>query len=83
MEPDGIRETVLERCVEAGLIAPESREITGALRSLGEGTFTVALSQDAQFALVQWGDERVLICPYSGGKPDVVARGAVAPSWNR
>lgn len=63
---------------------------TGALRSLGEGTFTVALSQDAQFALVQWGDERVghenervLIYPYAGGKPKVVARGATAPSWNR
>ena len=63
---------------------------TGAIRSLGEGTFTVALSQDAQFALVQWGDERVgprnervLIYPYAGGKPNVVALGASAPSWNR
>jgi hypothetical protein len=64
---------------------------TGAIRSLGEGTFTVALSHDAQFALVQWGDERVgpknervLIYPYAGGRaPTVVARSAFAPSWNR
>jgi Tol biopolymer transport system component len=62
---------------------------TGAIRSLGEGTFTVALSRDGQFALVQWGDERagsdqrVLIYPYAGGKPTIVARGAFGPSWNR
>lgn len=63
---------------------------TGAMRSLGEGTNTVALSRDAQFALVQWGDgrvgaenEKVLIYPYAGGKPDVVSTGAAAPSWNR
>jgi dipeptidyl aminopeptidase/acylaminoacyl peptidase len=63
---------------------------TGAIRSLGQGTFTVGLSQDAQFALVQWGDERVgqenervLIYPYAGGKPTVVAKGAFGPSWNR
>jgi len=63
---------------------------TGAIRSLGEGTFTVGLSEDGQFALVQWGDERVgdenvrvLIYPYAGGKPKVVAKGAVAPTWNR
>src|SRR5204862_2084592 len=63
---------------------------TGAFRSLGDGTFTIGLSHDHQFALVQWGDERVgpeneriLIYPYTGGKPMVVARGAVSPSWNR
>jgi hypothetical protein len=63
---------------------------TGTVRSLGEGTFTVALSHDAQYALVQWGDERVgpqqqrvLIYPYAGGKPKIAARGAFAPSWNR
>jgi dipeptidyl aminopeptidase/acylaminoacyl peptidase len=63
---------------------------TGAIRSLGEGTLTVALSRDEKFALVQWGDERVgtehdkiLIYPYAGGKPHIVAMGAVVPSWNR
>jgi Tol biopolymer transport system component len=63
---------------------------TGAIRSLGAATNTVALSRDAQFALVQWGDgrvgaenEKVLIYPYTGGKPDVVSTGAAAPSWNR
>jgi hypothetical protein len=63
---------------------------TGAIRRLGEGTFAVALSHDAQFALVQWGDERVgrnnervLIYPFAGGAPTVVARSAFAPSWNR
>jgi hypothetical protein len=63
---------------------------TGAIQSLGEGTFTVGLSRDGQFALVQWGDERVgqenervLIYPYAGGKPTIVARGAFNPSWNR
>jgi WD40-like Beta Propeller Repeat len=63
---------------------------TGALRSLGEGTFTAGLSHDGELALVQWGDERVgdenmrvLIYPYAGGKPTVVAKGAGSPSWNR
>jgi hypothetical protein len=63
---------------------------TGAIRSLGEGTFTLALSRDGRFALVQWGDERVgaanqrvLIYPYAGGKPTIAARAAFAPSWNR
>jgi Tol biopolymer transport system component len=63
---------------------------TGAIRSLGQGTFTVALSQDAHYALVQWGDERVgrknervLIYPYATGKPKLVASGASSPSWNR
>jgi len=63
---------------------------TGAIRSLGEVTDTVALSRDAHFALVQWGDgrvgvenEKVLIYPYAGGKPDIVATGAAAPTWNR
>jgi Tol biopolymer transport system component len=60
---------------------------TGAIRSLGEGTDTVALSRDAHFALVQSGDgrvgvenEKVLIYPSAGGKPDIVATGAGAPS---
>ena len=62
---------------------------TGAIQSLGEGTFSVGLSRDGQFALVQWGDERVgqenervLIYPYAGGKPTIVAH-AFNPSWNR
>lgn len=63
---------------------------TGETRSLGEGSFTVALSQDGRFALTQWGDERVgqerqtvLVYPYAGGKADVIATGAQSPSWNR
>ena len=63
---------------------------TGAVRPLGEGTFTVGLSNDARSALVQWGDERVgdenmrvLVYPYAGGKPKVIAEGAGSPSWNR
>lgn len=63
---------------------------TGAIRSLGAGSLTVGLSKDARYALVQWGDERVgrlservLIYPYAGGKPTVVAKAAAAPSWNR
>ena len=86
---DGSALLAEEECEAVGQsVAVDPR--TGAIRSLGEGTFTVALSQDAQIALVQWGDERVgprnqrvLIYPYAGGKPNVVALGASAPSWNR
>jgi Tol biopolymer transport system component len=56
-----------------------------------QGSEPVALSQDGQFALVETGgggepspeDYVVLIFPYEGGKPEVVARAAVSPSWNR
>lgn len=64
---------------------------TGKVRDL-EGGETVSLSRDGRFALAYTsnnagvndeGDASVLIVPYDGGKPKVVARGAVSPSWNR
>jgi Tol biopolymer transport system component len=87
--PDGtalLAEWECEALGESVAVDPQ----TGAIRTLGEGTFTLALSRDGRFALVQWGDERVgatnqrvLIYPYAGGKPTIVARGAFSPSWNR
>jgi len=64
---------------------------TGTTRDLVWGSDTVALSSDGLFALVQADEgaetppekQRVLIVPYDGGKPHVVAYGAVSPSWNR
>ena len=63
---------------------------TGAMRSLGEATFAGGLARAGQFALVQWGDERVgrdreqvRIYPYAGGKPELVVHGALGPGWNR
>jgi hypothetical protein len=64
---------------------------TGAIRDLGWGSDTVALSRDGRSALVQahFGaetppeEQKVMILDYDGGKPTLVARGAVAPSWNR
>jgi WD40-like Beta Propeller Repeat len=64
---------------------------TGETRELrGEGD-AVALSGNGRFALVQAHrgaetppeEERVLIVPYPDGQPQLVARGAVSPSWNR
>ena len=52
----------------------------------------VAISRDGQLALAytypyQGGADEdsstVLIVPYAGGKPTIVARGAGSPSWNR
>ena len=64
---------------------------TGAIRDLGWGSDTAALSRDGRLALLAGGggaeppaeEQTVLIIPYGGGKPKIVARGAVAPSWNR
>jgi hypothetical protein len=69
-------------------VDPES----GKVRDLEGGSQTVALSGDGRFALAysynnagvtDEGDASVLIVPYGGGEPKVIARGAVAPSWNR
>lgn len=67
---------------------------TGEARMLDESEtiHTAAISHDGRFALaytyppVGTPDEEnatVLIAPYGGGKPTVVARGAGSPSWNR
>lgn len=67
---------------------------TGEIRKLDESEtiHTGAISRDGRFALayryppVGTPDEEnatVLIVPYDGGKPSVVARGAGSPSWNR
>ena len=69
---------------------------TGATRELGRfgrplGADTIGLSRDGRSALVQEGHRAhvprqkmtVLIVPYQGGKPTIVARGALTPSWNR
>lgn len=68
-------------------VDPES----GKIRTLGGGASAAGLSRDGRFALVEGGggaepspkEQNVMIVPYAGGKPDVVATGAVAPSWNR
>jgi WD40 repeat protein len=68
-------------------IDPES----GKIRALDWGAYAAGLSRDGRFALVEGGggaepsaeEQNVMIVPYAGGKPDVIARGAVAPSWNR
>jgi hypothetical protein len=62
----------------------------GAMRQLGSG-IAVSLSDDRRFALVDGTagaeprpeDQQVLIYPLGGGKPQVVARRASEPSWNR
>jgi hypothetical protein len=69
---------------------------TSAARELGRfgrpwGSETIALSRNGHWLLVQDGSfaevpsekRTVLIVPYEGGKADLVARGARAPSWNR
>jgi len=67
---------------------------SGASRTLThiDGVDTVGLSQDGQFVLAYTRplmgepleeNTAVLIVPYAGGKPTVVARGALSPSWNR
>jgi dipeptidyl aminopeptidase/acylaminoacyl peptidase len=69
---------------------------TGAARKLGRfgrpwGSDTIALSRDGRSVLIQDGSfadvppekMTVLIVPYRGGKPTLVARGARTPSWNR
>lgn len=69
---------------------------TGKARKLGQfgrpwGSDTIALSRDGRSVLVQDGSfadvppekMTVLIVPYEGGKPKLVARGARTPSWNR
>ena len=57
-----------------------------------ESVDVVSISHDGRFVLgythphVEEPDEgntTVLIVPYAGGKPSIVARGAVSPSWNR
>jgi Tol biopolymer transport system component len=62
----------------------------GKMRELGPG-IAVSLSDDARFALVDgsvgaeptFGTQEVLIYPFGGGKPDIAARRASDPSWNR
>jgi WD40-like Beta Propeller Repeat len=65
---------------------------TGAPRALPWwAAETAGLSRDGRFALVRTdtgpetppAKETVLIFPYAGGKPKLVARGARDPSWNR
>jgi dipeptidyl aminopeptidase/acylaminoacyl peptidase len=64
---------------------------TGKLRKLTWAADTVDLSRDGRFALVHVdngpetppAENRVLIVPYPGGKPTLVIKGAMAPSWNR
>lgn len=64
---------------------------TGEARQLRGGSHADALSDDGRFALVHANccaepppeEARVLIVPYPDGQPRVVAKGAVAPSWNR
>jgi hypothetical protein len=69
---------------------------TGTARELGRfgrpwGADTIALSRDGRSVLIQDGSFAeappetlaVLIVPYRGGKPTLVARGARTPSWNR
>jgi Tol biopolymer transport system component len=57
-----------------------------------EGIDTVGISRDGRFVLAYTNppmggpseeSTAVLVFPYAGGKPTVVARGAWAPSWNR
>ena len=65
----------------------------GKFRVLNDAVeHTFAISRDGRAALASmyppiggWSDETatVLIVPYTGGKPTVVARGAGSPSWNR
>jgi hypothetical protein len=75
---------------EPWAIDPQS----GKLRALGRGEFTdtVAISGDGRSVLADTyppmggaseESATVLIVPYAGGKPTVVARGARSPSWNR
>jgi dipeptidyl aminopeptidase/acylaminoacyl peptidase len=63
-----------------------------ALENVEEFIHTVAISHDGQSVLAytyppmgesEEENAAVLIVPYGGGKPTVVARGAWAPSWNR
>jgi hypothetical protein len=69
---------------------------TGTARELGRlgrpfGADTIALSRDGRSVLIQDGSfaevppekMTVLIVPYQGGKPTLVARRARTPSWNR
>lgn len=64
---------------------------TGEARQLPGGSHADALSSDGRFALVHAHccaeprpeEARVLIVPYPDEQPKVVAKGAVAPSWNR
>ena len=47
-----------------------------------------AISRDGKLVLAYTRDDEaqnasVLVVPYAGGKPTIVARGAVEPSWNR
>ena len=69
---------------------------TGATRELGRfgrpwGADTIGLSRDGRSAPIQEGFRphvsrekmTVLIVPYQGGEPALVAREARTPSWNR
>jgi WD40 repeat protein len=67
---------------------------TGEIREIVENEFAhaVAISRDGRVALAytyppiggfEEDTATVLIVPYDGGKPMVVARGAGSPSWNR
>jgi dipeptidyl aminopeptidase/acylaminoacyl peptidase len=63
-----------------------------ALAGAAEYMHTFDISADGRTALVStfppiggWSDDTatVLIVPYAGGRPTVVAHGAATPSWNR
>jgi Tol biopolymer transport system component len=78
---------VCEFSLEPIAIDPES----GKIRALDGRGYVADLSRDGRFALVDGGggaepppeEQNVMIVPYAGGKPEVVATDAVAPSWNR
>lgn len=69
-------------------------EVDPATGALGQQTWaaqTAGLSRDGRFELLRAdtgpetppAKETILIARYAGGKPDLVARGATDPSWNR
>jgi Tol biopolymer transport system component len=79
---------------QAGAVPVAVDPTSGASRMLTHiaGVDTVGLSQDGKFVLAYehplMGEPleentAVLVVPYAGGKPTVVARGALSPSWNR
>lgn len=72
-------------------VDPESGEIRD-LNAESDFPYAVAISRDGRAALAYtyppiggFSDDSatVLIIPYAGGKPKIVARGSGSPSWNR
>jgi hypothetical protein len=70
-------------------VDPETGELRELGRELGPGLRTAGLSRDGRVVLVETSvrerlaDATIVLVPYGGGKPMVVARAAQAPSWNR